>query len=143
MIAFYLQAVMGILWSDLHVVDNLGATPFFEGRAFPEFLGACVGLPAALELYAERVEEEHVGDKSYFPGQLDLDPFHFYPASTRGQRRMQFTEIMVGRICMVGAAERLTQYLLTGLGVMNQEDSLLSLLVPVQSAVENMEEVIL
>ena len=103
---------MAIMWNDLHIVDNLGATPFFEGRAFPEFVGASVGLPAALELYGEQVEQDHRGDKSYFPGQLDLDPFHLYPAETRGQRRMQFVEIMAGRVCMVAAAGRMTEILL-------------------------------
>ncbi|CAB9498945.1 Chlorophyll A-B binding protein [Seminavis robusta] len=105
-------AVIAIMWSDAHVVDTLGATPFVEGRVFPELLGASLGLPAALELYGERVEEDHQDDKSYFPGQLDLDPFHLYPAETTGQRRVQFAEIMIGRVCMMAAAARMTDMLL-------------------------------
>lgn len=133
-------AVVAIMWSDLHVVDTVGATPFFENRAFPEFVGAMVGLPAALELYGERVEEEHADDATFFPGQLDLDPFHLYPASTQGQRSMQFAEIMAGRVCMIAAATRISQYLLVGMGVLGEDDNLLSLLAaPVQATVETME----
>jgi len=133
-------AVMAIMWSDLHVADNVGAAPFFENRAFPEFLGACVGLPASLELYGERVEEEHSDDATFFPGQLDLDPFHLYPASTRGQRGVQFAEVMAGRVCMMAAATRITQYLLVSMGVLGEEDNLLSLLAPVQATVETMDQ---
>lgn len=133
-------AVMAIMWSDLHVVDTMGATPFFENRAFPEFVGAMVGLPASLELYGERVEEKHANDANFFPGQLDLDPFHLYPASTQGQRNMQFAEIMAGRVCMIAAATRISQYLLVGMGVLGEDDNLLSLLAaPVQVTVEAME----
>jgi hypothetical protein len=103
------------MWSDFHVVENIGATPFFEGRTFPQFVGAAVGLPAALELYGEQVEEEHRDDKSFFPGNLDLDPFHLYPAETEGQRNMQFAEIMAGRICMMAAAGRMTEILVENL----------------------------
>ena len=132
---------MAILWSDLHVMDNLGATPLVEGRAFPQLLGACVGLPAALELYGERVEEQHANDSSYWPGQLDLDPFHLYPATTQEQQQVQFAEIMTGRVCMMAAAGRLTEKLLVGMGVLGEEDNLVSLFAPLQSTVEIVEEV--
>ena len=126
------------MWSDLNVVDTIGATPIVEGRAFPEFLGACVGLPAALELYGEKIEEQHAkyinegedeDDPAYFPGNLELDPFHLYPGETRGQYRVQMVEIMTGRLCMMAAAMRLAQ---NGLEFMGVEDSssLVSILLP-------------
>lgn len=128
------------MWSDLHVVDTLGATPLLEGRAFPEFLGACVGLPAALEYYGERVEEEHSDDSSYFPGQLDLDPLNLYPETTTGQQQVQFAEIMAGRVCMVAAAGRITENALSWMGILGEEESLISLMMPLQTTVETVEE---
>ena len=140
-----------MVWSDLNVADTIGATPIVEGRAFPEFLGACVGLPAALELYGEKIEEQHANyinsdedDPSYFPGNLELDPFHLYPAGTQGQQRMQFAEIMTGRVCMMAAAMRLTQNALEFMGV--DDASLLSMLPSLSTtaadAVEAVEKVV-
>lgn len=153
-------AILAILvwtWSDLNVVDAVGATQFFEGRAFPEFLGALIGLPAALELYGEKVEEDHASyyhdntnntvendndqnDSSYFIGNLELDLFHLYPAETQGQRTMQLAEIMTGRACMLAAAMRLTQMALGSLGIMD-EQSLLSLLPFFQSTVDTVTDI--
>jgi Chlorophyll A-B binding protein len=136
---------MVIMWQDLHVVDNLGATPFFEGRAFPEFVGAAFGLPMALELYGEQFEESHREDNSYFPGNLDLDPFHLYPAETTGQRRVQFAEIMAGRVSMLAAAGRLTSSLFESLGLDTEQSGNLfsSWLFPsVQTTAETLEEVL-
>lgn len=133
-----LQAVSAIMWSDLNVVDTIGATPIVEGRAFPEFLGACVGFPAALELYGEKIEEQHTkyvsdgedkDDPSYFPGNLELDPFHLYPGETREQYRVQMVEIMTGRLCMMAAAMRLAQNGMEWIGV-EDSSNLVSLLVP-------------
>ena len=146
---------MAFTWSDLNVIDTLGATPFFEGRTFPQFLGALVGLPAALELYGEKVEQDHADiavdnnnnssggngndDSSYFIGNLELDPFHLYPAETKGQRQLQFAEIMTGRACMLVAALRLTQTFLSLLGV--DEQSLVSFLPFVQTTVDSVTDI--
>jgi len=121
------------MWSDMNMVDTIGATPIVEGRAFPEFLGACVGLPASLELYAEKIEQEHQKyidadddtESSYFPGHWELDPFHLYPAETNGQQRVQFAEIMTGRVCMVAAAMRLVQ---NGMNWMEDDQDSLAML---------------
>lgn len=148
-------AVLAIVWSDLNVIDTIGATPLVEGRVFPEFLGACVGLPAALELYGEKIDEEHAKyintsdeaeaehlcDDGYFIGNLELDPFHLYPAETNGQRRVQFAEIMTGRICMMAAAFRLTENAMEYMGV---DDAYLLSLLPTlpESVTQAVEQII-
>ena len=139
------------MWSDLNMVETIGATPLVEGRVFPEFLGACVGFPAALELYGEKIDEQHAkyilndddeeedDDPSYFPGNLELDPFHLYPGETRQQYRVQMVEIMTGRLCMLAAAMRLAQNGLDwiGIGIGDDSVSLASLWMP--SVVETTE----
>lgn len=114
------------MWQDLDVVNTLGASPFFEDRVFPEFVGAAVGLPASLELYGMKKEAQN--DSEYFPGNLGMDPFHLYPAEQQGQRRMQFAEVMIGRICMIVAAMALIKGWLALMGFGDEE--LLSMLLP-------------
>jgi len=131
--------------SDFQVMDALGFSDYFEGRAFPELMGALVGLPMAVELYSDKIEEDHANhylhdhekdvaklqqqqktiqsqdninldDPYYFPGNLELDPFHLFPAEKKAERRVQFAEIMFGRVCMLAVATRLSEEVLWQLG---------------------------
>jgi hypothetical protein len=52
----------------------------------------------------------------YFHGNLGIDPFHLYPADQADQRRLQFTEIMMGRVSMLAAAVFLAIRGLTWMG---------------------------
>lgn len=118
----------------MEVVNNIGAAPFFENRAFPEFVGMAVGLPAALELYGMRKTENENGNDyadDDFPGNLGIDPLHLYPAEKEGQRGMQFAEITMGRLCMLAAAVVMTKDVLSFLGF--EADSLLSFISVLQA----------
>lgn len=58
------------MWNELQIIEHIGGTPFFEGRAFPEWVGAALGCAMTVEMYEDRKAREH--DSEYFPGKLDI-----------------------------------------------------------------------
>lgn len=88
------------------------------GSVSPVWWGICLGLTAAIDLYANE-KAKYSGD-DYFPGNLGFDPFRFYPPDASGRKRMELAEIKHGRLAMVAAAGFATQEYVTKLGVVEE-----------------------
>lgn len=84
----------------------------------PVWWGICLGLTAAIDLYA--TDRAKYGGDDYFPGNLGFDPFGLYPSDAPGRKRMELAEIKHGRLAMMAVAGFATQEYVTKLGVVEE-----------------------
>jgi Chlorophyll A-B binding protein len=118
------------LW-DRQIASYLSLDPMLESgdrvpsllnggldQVSPVWWGFCLGLTAAIDLYG--LSKAREGNPSYFPGNLQFDPFGLYPSDKDGRERMETAEIKHGRLAMMAVVGYAVQEYVTKLGVVDE-----------------------
>ena len=103
----------------------------------PTFWGFCLGMTAAVDMYANAKAEKR--EPGYFPGNLGFDPMQLYPQDKIGQERMQLAEISHGRIAMLSVLGYVFEELTTKLSIVDETPFLFRFAETVEEVVDEVQ----
>jgi hypothetical protein len=100
----------------------------------PQFWGFCLGMTAAIDLYAVAIAARN--EPGYFPGNLGFDPLKLYPTDVRGQERLKLAEIKHGRVSMLAVVLYAIEEMITKLSVVDETPFLFRFAETVEEVVD-------